>query len=130
MTKSISSVLAAALLAVGALCASLWYKARSLAVENHALRASAEMSTEVDTLKRELARLRLEIAELRARVSPQYNVQPALATGQQSGTTDPLAFYRRNPELMKRYFPHLVNAPAPQPQAEEPKETPPDFDPE
>src|SRR5688572_24252982 len=23
---------------------------------------------------------------------------------------DPLSFYRRNPELMKRYFPHLVQA--------------------
>jgi hypothetical protein len=24
-------------------------------------------------------------------------------------TYDPLAFYRKNPELMRRYFPHLVN---------------------
>lgn len=28
--------------------------------------------------------------------------------GTESGTYDPLAFYRKNPELMRRYFPHLM----------------------
>jgi type IV pilus assembly protein PilM len=36
-----------------------------------------------------------------------------------SGTYDPLAFYRKNPELMKRYFPHLVAGGAGQPAATE-----------
>ena len=27
---------------------------------------------------------------------------------EESGTSDPLAFYRKNPELLKRYFPHLA----------------------
>lgn len=30
------------------------------------------------------------------------------STESESSNYDPLAFYRRNPELMKRYFPHLV----------------------
>jgi len=29
------------------------------------------------------------------------------------GAADPLAFYRKNPELMRRYFPHLVATNAP-----------------
>lgn len=36
-----------------------------------------------------------------------------------TGAYDPLAFYRKNPELMKRYFPHLVGGGAAQPAATE-----------
>jgi hypothetical protein len=45
-------------------------------------------------------------------VAPQQNT----ATDNQQGTYDPLAFYRKNPELMKRYFPHLYRAELEQPQ--------------
>jgi len=30
--------------------------------------------------------------------------------GDAANSYDPLAFYRKNPELMKRYFPHLYRA--------------------
>ena len=30
------------------------------------------------------------------------------STTEESGTYDPMAFYKRNPELMRRYFPHLA----------------------
>jgi hypothetical protein len=42
---------------------------------------------------------------------------------QNAGATpenDPLAFYRKNPELMKRYFPHLLKEGEPLPQQETP----------
>lgn len=82
----------------------------------------------------ELMRLRNEVTQLRATASAardalkaalqnrpvpehqiaQHGVQPVIdpATGepQQTETYDPLTFYRRNPELMKRYFPHLYKA--------------------
>ena len=35
------------------------------------------------------------------------NKPMATAATEQTGELDPLAFYRKNPELMKRYFPHL-----------------------
>ena len=31
-----------------------------------------------------------------------------VAANEEGGAYDPMAFYRQNPELMKRYFPHLV----------------------
>ena len=37
-------------------------------------------------------------------------------------TYDPLAFYRRNPELMRRYFPHLFRGDSEQPQEEGPQQ--------
>jgi hypothetical protein len=41
------------------------------------------------------------------------NAQPPTQAGNPNGESeayDPLAFYRKNPELMKRYFPHLYKA--------------------
>lgn len=45
-------------------------------------------------------------------------------TQEESTSYDPLAFYRKNPELMKRYFPHLAAGMGSTPAAEEPSDTP------
>jgi type IV pilus assembly protein PilM len=42
------------------------------------------------------------------------------SSGEENTTYDPLAFYRRNPELMKRYFPHLAAGMATTPAEETP----------
>ena len=52
------------------------------------------------------------------------NKQPmanqGVAANEQDGAYDPLAFYRKNPELMRRYFPHLMNHAVQQQQAQVP----------
>ncbi|HEX7861693.1 MAG TPA: hypothetical protein VF773_15255 [Verrucomicrobiae bacterium] len=89
----------------------------------------------------ELMRLRNEVTQLRATASAardalkaalqnrpipethltHHVVQPTEVaangepTRQEAESYDPLAFYRKNPELMKRYFPHLVNGNSQQP---------------
>ena len=92
----------------------------------------------------ELMRLRNEVTQLRAtaaaardalkaalqnRTIPepyiaQHEIEHAIdapageRAPQQTESYDPLAFYRKNPELMKRYFPHLLNANGEQPPPE------------
>jgi hypothetical protein len=57
-------------------------------------------------------RMNLVGTEWKAGAPINQNRQPAapaqdVATVEESGAYDPLPFYRKNPELMKRYFPHL-----------------------
>jgi regulator of replication initiation timing len=72
--------------------------------------ASTEQQLEAENL-----RLRAENQRLKASLA-QFTGTPAavgavarVSHQQQDTPNDPLAFYRRNPELMKRYFPQLYN---------------------
>src|SRR5687767_9968558 len=84
--------------------------------------------------KMELLRLRNEVTQLKATVAASRDAvksalenrdegmrrvavadkeappAPQEVAANQQGDYDPLAFYRKNPELMKRYFPHLYRA--------------------
>jgi hypothetical protein len=64
-------------------------------------------------------------------INQNANVAAAQNAGNDQTAYDPLAFYRRNPELMKRYFPHLFQAQQQQQAGQQPQpvEAPPNFDP-
>jgi regulator of replication initiation timing len=70
-------------------------------------------SNEQERLKGENERLRAENAELKNRTGQSVPVMMdprTRLTVRKDEANDPLAFYRRNPELMKRYFPQLYKA--------------------
>ena len=57
-------------------------------------------------------RMNLVGAEWKGGAPINQNKQPmaanqGVAANEQGGEYDPMAFYRKNPELMRRYFPHL-----------------------
>lgn len=81
----------------------------------------AGLVNKTDELKAENARLQSENKELRASLAelkkaapvmmdPRQRFSRASTQSQEQEPYDPLAFYRRNPELMKRYFPQLYKA--------------------
>jgi myosin heavy subunit len=76
------------------------------------LRGSKETAVK---LEEENARLTEQVKELRSQAAQsvqqlreaQNQARYAVSAQATNQSTDPLAFYRKNPELMKRYFPHL-----------------------
>jgi hypothetical protein len=90
------------------------------------LKANPPQVANVEQLKAENARLTAENSDLQTRLRqakeqivrlnrgdhPQQRVQLASeqTPADPNAPYDPLAFYRRNPELMKRYFPQLYKA--------------------
>jgi regulator of replication initiation timing len=70
-----------------------------------------EMKAENARLVSENHRLRSRLAEVQQNVtSTDRRVARVLHAPAKRDAYDPLAFYRRNPELMKRYFPQLYQA--------------------
>ncbi len=81
----------------------------------------AGLASEAGQLRAENTRLQSENRELRASLAefrqatpvgmdPRQRVMRASTQSQENAGHDPLSFYRRNPELMKRYFPQLYKA--------------------
>ena len=73
---------------------------------------NARLSAENSDLQNRLKQAKEQIVRLNRGEHPQQRVQLASEQTPTDPNTpyDPLAFYRRNPELMKRYFPQLYKA--------------------
>lgn len=89
------------------------------------LRGAAENAARLEQvnarLTQDIADARGEIGQLRAARAAQAVPPPPqqVQQPQRAQATEPIEFYRRNPELMRRYFPHLAEEagqeqPAPQ----------------
>jgi regulator of replication initiation timing len=78
----------------------------------------AGLASEAEQLRAENARLRSENKDLRTSLDESKQTIPTMmdprqrfsTQAQENSRNDPLTFYRRNPELMKRYFPQLYKA--------------------
>ena len=85
-------------------------KMELLRLRNEVTQLKATVAASRDAVKsalenRDEGMRRVAVADKEAPPAPQE-----VAANQQGGDYDPLAFYRKNPELMKRYFPHLYRA--------------------